>query len=272
QLMFLRRAIFATEDFHLKRLLMLALAGVLVPDLTNVTLGRLQLHFIDRTGHEIDVWTTFSSHVSRIAEDLESLRSSGAHLRGNARCYHQNSLDLSQLRLDRRVSAVVTSPPYPNRYSYVWNTRPHLYMLGLMQTAKEASDLDKRTIGGTWGTATSELSKGIFKPANEAVAAVVGPVVEAIRAQDNLMANYVMHYFNRLSTQIAEMDTITTNDARIAYVVGNSWIKGVYIETDVLLGEIVDRMGLGYRTFDVHRFRRRHSGDRLYESIVYARK
>lgn len=145
-------------------------------------------------------------------------------------------------------------------------------MLGLMQTAKEASDLDKRTIGGTWGTATSELSKGIFAPRNAAIAAVVGPVAEAIRAQDNLMANYVMHYFNRLSAQIEEMEPILTKDARLAYVVGNSWIKGIYVETDVMLGEIVDRMGLGYRTFDVHRFRRRHSGKNLFESIVYAKK
>ena len=38
------------------------------------------------------------------------------------------------------------------------------------------------------------------------------------------------------------------------------------------LGEIVERMELGYSGFDVHRFRRRHSGVRLYESIVYARK
>ncbi|MCL1529762.1 hypothetical protein M3O57_17230 [Xanthomonas nasturtii] len=272
QLLFLRRAIFATEDSHLKRLLLLALAGVLVPDLTNVTLGRLQLHFIDRSNHDIDVWAIFSSHVGRIAEDLDELRASGAHLRGSARCYHQNSTDLSNLQLDRRVSAVITSPPYPNRYSYVWNTRPHLFMLGLMQTAKEASDLDKRTIGGTWGTATSELSKGIFAPRNAAIAAVVGPVAEAIRAQDNLMANYVMHYFNRLSAQIEEMEPILTKDARLAYVVGNSWIKGIYVETDVMLGEIVDRMGLGYRTFDVHRFRRRHSGKNLFESIVYAKK
>jgi hypothetical protein len=272
QLLFLRRAISETGDAHVRRLLSLALAGVLVPDLSNVTLGRLQLHFIDRSEHPIDVWGTYSRHVGQIADDLASLQGAGVHSRGEARCHHQDSLDLTGLRLERRVSAVVTSPPYPNRYSYVWNTRPHLYMLGLMHSAKEASELDKRTIGGTWGTATSELSKGTFEPAGRAVAEVVGPVVEEIRAQDNLMANYVMHYFNRLSAQVAAMEPVLTGDARIAYVVGNSWIKGVYVETDVMLGEIVERMGLGYRVFDVHRFRRRHSGVRLYESIVYARK
>lgn len=272
QLVFLRRGIFETQDPHIKRLLLLALAGVLVPDLTNVTLGRLQLHFIDRTGHEIDVWETYSRHVLQIADDLEKLKSAGADRHGEARCFHQNAVDLSNFKPDRKVTAVVTSPPYPNRYSYVWNTRPHLFMLGLMESGKQASDLDKKTIGGTWGTATSELAKGVFEPVNPAVAAVVTPIVEEIRGQDNLMANYVMHYFNRLSVQISEMESILTGDSRLAYVVGNSWIKDVYVETDMLLAEIVERMGLGYTVFDVHRFRRRHSGVRLYESIVYARK
>ena len=86
------------------------------------------------------------------------------------------------------------------------------------------------------------------------------------------MANYVVHYFNRLTAQIVELEYVTNPRARIAYVVGNSWIKDVYVETDVMLGEIIDRIGLGYKTTEVHRFRRRHSGKRLYESIVYAAK
>ena len=272
KLLFLRRSIRATENERARRLLLLALAGVLVPDLTNVTLSRLQLHFIDRTKDEIDVWNTYSRRVYQITEDLETIRRGDVGTYGSVRCFHQDSLDLAGLQLEGKVSAVVTSPPYPNRYSYVWNTRPHLYMLGLMKTAREASELDKRTIGGTWGAATSELSKGVCEPANSAVAVVVGPIAEEIRTKDNLMANYVMHYFNRLSKQIAEMERIVTNDFRLAYVVGNSWIKGVYVETDVMLGEILERMGLGYHVFDIYRFRRRHSGVRLYESIVYARK
>ena len=269
-LLTLRAEIDATSDHALKRLLRLAFAGVLVPDLTNVTLGKLQLHFIDRSEDDIDVWQTYSKHVLQIAEDLDVLRASTD--KGEARCYHQDSTKLASFAGPDRADAVITSPPYPNRYSYVWNTRPHLFMLGLMSSGKEASDLDKKTIGGTWGTATSELAKGVFPPLNFAVADVVQPVTEAIRKQDNLMANYVMHYFNRLTSQVLEMDRLMTSRARIAYVVGNSWIKDVYVETDVMLGEILERLELGYRTDEVHRFRRRHSGKRLYESIVYAAK
>jgi hypothetical protein len=147
-----------------------------------------------------------------------------------------------------------------------------MYLLDFLTTPREASDLDKKTIGGTWGTATSELMKDVVAPFNTAIRDIIGPVAAHIRAQDNLMANYVMHYFNRLIAQILEMEAILSPGARIAYVVGNSWIKDVYIETDVLLAQLVERLGVGYRVFDVHRFRRRHSGEKLYESIVYATK
>ena len=275
KLVFLRRAIMRVKEQKLRNILLLALAGVLVPDLTNVTLGRLQLHFIDRTDHEIDVWGIYSQRVLQIADDIDSIKKiadSSTFSFGNAKCYNQDSLDISHLKLDAKISAVITSPPYPNRYSYVWNTRPHLYLLEMMETAKEASELDKKTIGGTWGSATSELAKGIIDPINSVVAEAINPTVSEIRLKDNLMANYVVHYFNRLSSQLAEMESILTENARLAYVVGNSRIKGVYVETDVILGKIIEQMNLGYRVFDIHRFRCRHSGVRLYESIVYATK
>lgn len=272
-LVFLRRAISEVRNYETRQFLLLALAGVLVPDLTNVELGRLQLHFIERSDEEIDVWKTFSSHVQVMLSDIENLhRVEGAEPMCKTQCYHQDALDLSNFKSNGLVSAVITSPPYPNRYSYVWNTRPHLYMLGFMKDRSEAGILDRRTIGGTWGTATSELAKGIISPNSHAVSDNIHTLVEDIRTRDNLMANYVVHYFNRLSRQIVEMERILAPRARVAYVVGNSKIKGSYVETDVILGKILESLGLDYEITDIHRFRLRHSGVKLYESIVYARK
>lgn len=267
-LLVLKRSILSTRDPQVRSLLLLALAGVLVPDLTNVTLGRLQLHFINRDSDTIDVLSTYLRHAEAMAADLEELQTTPQV--GAARCYLQDATRVSDFKAEKKVDAVITSPPYPNRYSYVWNTRPHLYLLDFLATPRQASDLDKNTIGGTWGTATSELAKNTIAPINEAVASVIGPIAEKIRAQDNLMANYVMHYFNRLTRHLMELQSILNPENRLAYVVGNSWIKETYVETDVLLGEIIERLNIGYRIFDVHRFRRRHSGTKLYESIVYA--
>jgi hypothetical protein len=177
---------------------------------------------------------------------------------------------LHNVRLAKPINCVITSPPYPNRYSYVWNTRPHLYFLDFFTTPKEASELDKTTIGGTWGTATSMLGKGVIAPEFDTVEEKILPIVEEIRESDNLMANYVMKYFNLLARQIDKMNHLPTENLRCAYVVGNSRIKGVYIETDVLLGHIFN--GLGYKVESIDRIRKRHSGKDLHESIVYAVK
>ncbi|HEX7055980.1 MAG TPA: hypothetical protein VF260_02120 [Bacilli bacterium] len=254
-----------TRDFFT-----LALAGVLVPDLSNVTLGRLQLHFIDRSADAIDVWGSFSRHAKQMIADLEQLAAQAVQT--PATLFHTDATQLTGVHIPAPIDRVVTSPPYPNRYSYVWNTRPFLYFFGFMENKSEAAELDKRTIGGTWGTATSILAKGRVEPAHPAVAAVVSPLAKQIGEIDPLMANYVMKYFNLLAAQIIAQDKLLAHDARLAYVVGCSRIKGVYVETDRLVGDLFEQLGLGCATEKIERFRFRNSGKDLYESIVYVRK
>jgi hypothetical protein len=245
---------------------MLTFAGVLVPDLTNVTLGKLQLHFIDREADVIDVKGTFKNHADTMISDLQLVKKISTP--GTAKIFHTNSVTLEGVEIEKPVSCVITSPPYPNRYSYVWNTRPHLYMLDFFSNAKQASDLDKKTIGGTWGTATSMLAKGRVDPEFDFFNEAITPIIEEIREQDNLMANYVMKYFNLLALQIKAMENLPQSKLRCAYVVGNSRVKGVYVETDVLLAKIFS--GLGYGIDSIERIRKRNSGKDLHESIVYA--
>jgi hypothetical protein len=255
------------KDFFL-----LGLAGVLVPDLTNVTLGKLQLHFINRDNDEINVFESYRKHIAVMIDDLKIIKSEYGDDFNYAKLYLTDATDISKLNIDKKVNLVITSPPYPNRYSYVWNTRPHLFFLDIFDNAKQASNLDLKTIGGTWGVATSNLMKGIIEPLFPIIEEVIEPIVKQIRDSDNLMANYVMKYFNLLAKQIIEMEKIAANDIRVAYVVGNSEIKGVYVETDVLLGKIFEGLNIGYSVSEITRFRKRNSGVDLYESIVYANK
>jgi hypothetical protein len=248
----------------------LSLAGVLVPDLTNVTLGRLQLHFINRDKHEIDVWPSFEAHTRRMLDDMGGIPAEKRTLESRVLLIDSTSDDV--LKIESKVDRVITSPPYPNRYSYVWNTRPHLYLLNLFRSAKQASDLDRRTIGGTWGTATSMLIKGVREPEYPVIDSEVVPVARQIRKNDNLMANYLIHYFNRLACQILSQDRILAPEARCAYVVGCSQLKGVYVETDVLLAKVFEGLKIGFKVDRIERIRRRHSGKDLHESIVYVSK
>ncbi len=266
----LKRCIRSSADDRVRDFFLLAFAGALVPDLTNVTLGRLQLHFVDKSNASMDVMSTFVAHASGMIDDLADISSMDDV--AVSKIYLQDSLNLSELKDAPRASAVITSPPYPNRYSYVWNTRPHLYMLDFFDTAKQASALDRKTIGGTWGTATSELAKGCVEPRSTNVAGALKHIIKPLRDADVLMSNYVVHYFNRLEQQIIEMDRALCPTADLAYVVGNSEIKGIYVDTDVILASLIEGCGLGFRVTDVSRFRRRNSGRDLFETIVFARR
>jgi len=59
--------------------------------------------------------------------------------------------------------------------------------------------------------------------------------------------------------------------AQIAYVVGCSRVKGIFVETDVLLAAIIQALEIGAVEARVHRIRKRNSGKDLHESIVYAK-
>jgi tRNA G10 N-methylase Trm11 len=266
--------IIKSSDFEqdYKDFLLLGLAGVLVPDLTNVTLGKLQLHFINRDNDDIKVFPSYKKHILMMIDDLKILRLEYGYENTAATLYHTDTTDIEHINVSNKVNVVITSPPYPNRYSYVWNTRPHLYFLDIFENPKQASSLDCKTIGGTWGVATSNLMKGIVEPLYPIINEVVEPIVSKIRQTDNLMANYVMKYFNLLAKQIVEMEKVAAENIRVAYVVGNSEIKGVYVETDVLLGKIFEGLDIGYHVTEITRFRKRNSGVDLYESIVYASK
>ncbi|HVB26180.1 MAG TPA: hypothetical protein VNG51_29850 [Ktedonobacteraceae bacterium] len=61
--------------------------------------------------------------------------------------------------VDGKYDLVVTSPPYPNRMSYIRELRPYMYWLGYFEEAREAGELDWQAIGGTWGVATSRLTQ-----------------------------------------------------------------------------------------------------------------
>jgi len=86
------------------------------------------------------------------------------------------------------------------------------------------------------------------------------------------MANYVMKYFNLLVKQILAMDKYLASEVKIAYVVGNSRIKGVYIPADMILSNIIENLNLGYKKTWINRFRKRNSGKDLFESIIYGEK
>ncbi|GAA3200626.1 DNA methyltransferase [Microbacterium terregens] len=251
------------QDAALANHLKLALAQI-VYSTANITLGRLQVAFVNRSHHEIHVFEPFSQMVEKMAADLGI---SDDFPTATATIHNADSTILDFVE-DGSIDAVFTSPPYPNRYSYVWNTRPHLYLLEFISTSKEAAALDMQTIGGTWGSATSRLMKGVVEP-RPIVEKAAGAVIERLHEESTLMGNYVTKYFNSMDIQVGAVRPKLRDGAHVGYVVGNSESKGIMVETHEILGEIFLANGFDQVEQDV--LRKRNSGVGLTEVTVSAR-
>lgn len=171
-----------------------------------------------------------------------------------------------------RYSCVITSPPYPNRMSYIRELRPYMYWLGYLRDGRAAGELDWQAIGGTWGCATSNVARWEAPPG----AAVPYPGFEELLrriaeqgAQSGpLLARYVHKYFHDMAAHCASLFEVTRPGATIHYVVGNSKFYDVLLPVEEIFAALFEHAG--FRGARVRAIRKRTSKKELFEFVVSA--
>lgn len=167
---------------------------------------------------------------------------------------------------------LITSPPYPNRMSYIRELRPYMYWLGFLELAKEAGELDWEAIGGTWGIATSRLLT--WKPTGAFIPDYLPPIVERIRSAHPkngvLMAQYVHKYFEDMFLHFCAASRIVRPGGSAHYVVGNSTFYGHVVPAERIY---VDQLlHAGFRKCEARAVRKRNSKKELIEFHVIAER
>jgi hypothetical protein len=247
-----------------RRLLWLTL-GTECIEVANIKRLHPTLTFHDRSSDLINVHDQILRKLDVIVRDLCHVHELD---RGTANLVNEGDTGSASAHINfTRPVNLITSPPYANRYSYVWETRPHLYMMELIDDRKSAADLDLAAPGGTWGTATSSLAKGIIEPKDALVGGLVNEVTMNLRRIDNLMANYVVKYFNTMQAHLAQIRVAVPGGSRFAIVVGNSRIKGVEVATESILAGMLQALP-GTDVEELITFRRRIGRARLYETAI----
>ena len=171
-----------------------------------------------------------------------------------------------------RFDLVITSPPYPNRISYVRELRPYMYWRGFLKEARDAAELDWEAIGGTWGVATSRLAQ--WEPTwsdDDRPAALIAvlPKIRAAHAKNGpLLANYVDRYFEDTRRHLRALRPLVRDGGRIHYVVGNSTFYGHLVPVETLYAELME--AAGFADPEVEVLRKRHSKKGLFEYRVSA--
>ncbi len=166
---------------------------------------------------------------------------------------------------------VITSPPYPNRISYIRELRPYMYWLDYITSSEQAGALDWQVIGGTWGKATSSLStwkSGGTLP--QYVYNIAGDIARAQNKSSALMANYVLKYFEDIFEHLSSIYSALLSCGRVFYIIGNSSFYGITVPAERIYADILAMAG--FCNIECRTVRKRNCNKKLYEFVVSGRK
>jgi hypothetical protein len=181
--------------------------------------------------------------------------------------------NLSEQLAPSSIARVITSPPYPNRMSYIRELRPYLYWLGYIDDAKAAGELDWTAIGGTWGAATSRV--GRWQPSDrrvigyEQLDAILEQVAENGKSGP-LLSRYIHKYFFDIAEHLDQLRSVMAPGARAFYIVGNSKFYGTLVPVQEIYRAMFEARG--FTDVSARAFRKRSSKKELFEYVVEAQQ
>lgn len=183
---------------------------------------------------------------------------------------HQGDARNVTRNIQTGIDIVITSPPYPNRISYIRELRPYMYWMGYLNEAREAGELDWHAIGGTWGVATSRLTDWVADNTRGYYPEYFNTLLDEIQDSNNKngkkMANYIARYFEDIVEHFRNLTKVLNKGARVYYVVGNSTFYDVLVPVEKLYQGIMEMTGFSQTNIEV--LRKRNSKKELYEFVV----
>jgi SAM-dependent methyltransferase len=210
-----------------------------------------------------------SRKLSEILEDIRWVQQTySAQWRPRSRTVQHASYLQSELP-ERSVSLVVTSPPYMNNYHYVRNTRPQLHWLGLLSSAAELKDLERRSFGKFWQVVRQGPRVDLsfeFLELERALDELRGLHPEKGHYGGAGWANYVATYFNDSHLFLQRLHRQLRPGGHAVIVVGNSIIQGIEFRVDHLLAEMAEQLSINVE--DVRVVRTKRVGNSIIDSTV----
>lgn len=251
----------------------------LVINLSNAAFNHQSMSFKDKV--KADASKELQPALFNLEPDLaymaralgqEVLNSAADNPSGTASVISGDSRSVSNA-VSGEYDLVITSPPYPNRMSYIRELRPYMYWLGYLNNGRDAGDMDWSAIGGTWGIATSRLaewqrSSAGFYPAY--FDAILSRIRGADKKSGVLLSNYVAKYFEDMWRHIRDIANVMSMDGTVHYIIGNSRFYDTVVPVERLFADMLTEAG--FRDARITRIRKRNSKKELYEFDVSARK
>lgn len=254
--------------------LRLAFSKILVFKISNLRFGPEV--GVGKLKQDVVVVEEWFNEIERMVKDLNQLNN---RTYPEANVILSDSRDLSNVLEGRKISAVITSPPYPNEKDYSRTTRLESVMLGFVESKMDLREMKK--------TLLRSNTRGVYKEDRDDAFIKHIPEIEKIAKQiedrridlgktsgfEKMYARVTKLYFGGMAQHLKELSGFLKPGAQLGYVVGDqaSYLR-IMIRTGQLLSKIANT--LGYETIRIDQFRTRFSTatkSNLNEEVVVLR-
>jgi tRNA G10 N-methylase Trm11 len=238
----------------------LALANSAVFQFSNLRFGpEVGVGKLKQDSSVISFWF---KQISKIANDLEQSNYFNAAIQ--AKAFLSDSRNIKDQLNGYKISAVITSPPYPNEKDYTRTTRLESVLLGFINNNDELRKFKK--------TLLRSNTRGVYKDDSDDEYVKSFPEIQRIAGEienrrielgktsgfERLYHKVTKLYFGGIAKHLIELQSVLKPNAYLAYVVGDqaSYLR-VMIRTGQLIAEIAQ--SLGYELVRIDLFRTRFS-------------
>ncbi len=258
--------------------LRLALAKAVITQISNLHFGpEVGVGKAKADAPAVEVWL---AEVEAIATDLIHLQTLPA---APAQVHHGDARQILALGTTgippQSISAVITSPPYPNEKDYTRTTRLESVLLGFIANKAELRSLKHGLIRSNTRNVYKADTDDLWVEKHGEIQAIA-QAIEARRIElgktsgfERLYHRAVKLYFGGMAKHLADLRHVLRPGAQLAYVVGD---QKSYLQVMIRTGELLAQLaaGLGYQVVGIDLFRTRlatATKEQMREEVVLLR-
>lgn len=201
--------------------------------------------------------------ISQIAEDIIN---SNEVLTNNHVLATANAKSIGSYNSERKISAVITSPPYLNGTNYFRNTKLELWFINEL-TSKE----DLRVFRDEALTsAICDVKQKYRETDNPVSSPLLKKALDMLEnsTYDKRLPVMIKSYFIEMYQMFAGLKKHLDENAKIYMDLGDSIFGGVHIQTDNILIQVLEELGYVFDDKETLRVRRSRNGSSLSQVLL----
>lgn len=179
-------------------------------------------------------------------------------LNKNHKMVTNNAKSIGDVELSRKISSVITSPPYLNGTNYFRNTKLELWFLGYLKKDTDLRAFRDEALTSGINDVKREYNKTILPFQSQLLDDTITLLEK--KAYDSRIPLMAKSYFNEMYQLFNGLKKHLEEGANVFIDLGDSIFSNIHIKTDYILAEVIEQLGYSLKERIVLRQRRSRNG------------